>query len=160
MRPNPCCQTILRQLPTPFIFMKPTFLLALIPALFLTSCYVTPVDGPYNNSPRGHRAPAPRPGGSHSHRGHDHDRRDNDRRDNDNDRYDRDGRDRDGWDRDGRDRDGRDRDGRGPSGSYRGSSTSGGNSVLPFGALRMDDPKIPNYASLSSEYQDSGFSLV
>ncbi|WP_346331656.1 hypothetical protein [Prosthecobacter sp. SYSU 5D2] len=53
-----------------------TLLLALVPALFLTSCYVTPAGGPYNNNR-----------GGYNHRGHDHDR---DRRDNDRDRYDRD----------------------------------------------------------------------
>ncbi|GAA5144973.1 hypothetical protein GCM10023213_35980 [Prosthecobacter algae] len=136
-----------------------SLLLALVPALFLTSCYVTPAGGPY-------RAPGPRPGpgyggdyrpgydrgrdGRDDHRGHDHDR------DGRGDRDDRDG-DRGRYDRDRDPRTGRPtmgyRDPRGPGGP-------GAVVVLPRGARRVVHGGSTYYTSGTSWYRASGSGYI
>lgn len=127
-------------------------LLAAVPALLLTSCYVTPEGGPY-------RPPGPRPGPGYrdDHR-HDHDRdrygRD---RDHDRDRYDRD-RDRD---RDRHDHD-HDRDRRPGYGSTdpRSPYSPGGRVVLPSEARRVSYRGQVYYTHRNVWYRPSGSSYV
>jgi hypothetical protein len=131
-----------------------TSLLALLPAILLTSCYVTPEGGPYHHSGGGsHRASAQRPGGSYGSQrpGYDRDHRDNHR-----DRYDRDGRDRD-W----RERDDRNRDGRTSSSRYRGpGGPSSGVKSLPAGARRVEYRGSTYYTSGKTWYRASGSGYV
>jgi hypothetical protein len=122
------------------------FLLPLVPALLLTSCYVTPDGGPYSSRP-GYRAPA-HPGHRDDHR-YDHGR---DRRD-----YGRDGRVSDR----GRDRwDGRD-DRRSPG--YRGGAvreTTTTVVTLPRGSRRVMHSGTTYYTHGSTWYRSSGSGYV
>lgn len=131
-----------------------SLLLAALPAVLLTSCYVTPDGGPY-------RPPGPRPGpgyrgdhrpgsgyGRDDHRGHDHDR--------DRDRYDRD-RDRDRYDRD------HDHDRGRPGFGYRDPHRGAGPDRLvrlPSGSRRVVHGGATYYTSGTTWYRSSGSGYI